>query len=581
MSAGAGIALSSIHENMVHFPGYADNQVDLHSNESILVYLSVAGSVIPIRVLESDSIASVKLRIQTCKGFVVKKQKLVYGGRELARNDCLVKEYGVTGGDVLHLVLKLSDLLAIIVSTACGKEFELQVDRYRNVGYLKQRIFKEGKGFVDVNDQELFCQGERLKDQRLINDISKTNDGVIHLLVKRSAKVRAIPVEKDVELSVVASDIRPRDKSDECKKPSVELRPLSKKAPSRDFWLEPVIVNPKIELTSAIQDLINSSFDGLDKGKQPIRSTEGTGGAYFMLDPSGQKIVAVFKPTDEEPMAVNNPQGLPISENGEGLKRGTKVGEGALREVAAYLLDYPKDGPRSSSRDVVGFSGVPPTAMVRCLHKGFNHPEGFECTSNDVKIGSLQMFKENDGNCEDIGPQAFPVEEVHKISVLDLRLANADRHAGNILFKKNAKDGRIELIPIDHGYCLPDSFEDCTFDWLYWPQARQSFSPETIKYIKSLDAEQDLALLKFHGWDVPIECARTLRISTMLLKKGAEKGLTPFAIGNIMCRENLTRESVIEEIVSEAQRQSIPEMSEEGFLETISQVMDIRLAELK
>jgi len=581
MSAGAGIALSSIHENMVHFPGYADNRVDLHSNESILVYLSVAGSVIPIRVLESDSIASVKLRIQTCKGFVVKKQKLVYGGRELARNDCLVKEYGVTGGDVLHLVLKLSDLLAIIVSTACGKEFELQVDRYRNVGYLKQRIFKEGKGFVDVNDQELFCQGEKLKDQRLINDISKTNDGVIHLLVKRSAKVRAIPVEKDVELSVVASDIRPRDKSDECKKPSGELRPLSKKAPSRDFLLEPVIVNPKIELTSAIQDLINSSFDGLDKGKQPIRSTEGTGGAYFMLDPSGQKIVAVFKPTDEEPMAVNNPQGLPISENGEGLKRGTKVGEGALREVAAYLLDYPKDGLRSSSRDVVGFSGVPPTAMVRCLHKGFNHPEGFECTSNDVKIGSLQMFKENDGNCEDIGPQAFPVEEVHKISVLDLRLANADRHAGNILFKKNAKDGRIELIPIDHGYCLPDSFEDCTFDWLYWPQARQSFSPETIKYIKSLDAEQDLALLKFHGWDVPIECARTLRISTMLLKKGAEKGLTPFAIGNIMCRENLTRESVIEEIVSEAQRQSIPEMSEEGFFETVSQVMDMRLAELK
>ncbi|XP_021846642.2 phosphatidylinositol 4-kinase gamma 4 [Spinacia oleracea] len=585
MSAGAGVALSSFYEDMVHFPGYIDNRVNLHQTESILVYLSVAGSVIPIRVMESDSIASVKLRIQTCKGYVVKKQKLVYGGRELARNDGLVKEYGVSGGDVLHLILKLSDLLAIIVSTACGKEFELQVDRHRNVGYLKQRIYKEGKGFVDLKDQELFCQGERLKDQSLINDISKTNDGVIHLLVKKSAKVRTITVERDVELelelSVVASDVLSKD---ECnKKQFGELYPLSsnKVVPNRDSWLEPVVVNvPTIELPLAFHNLINSAIDGLDKGNPPIRSTDGTGGAYFMFNPSGQKIVAVFKPIDEEPMAVNNPHGLPISENGEGLKKGTKVGEGALREVAAYLLDHPMNGFYSLNRDAIGFSGVPPTALVRCLNKGFNHPQGFEGTLKDVKIGSLQMFMENDGNCEDIGPRAFPVEEVHKISILDLRLGNADRHAGNILFKRNGVDGRIQLIPIDHGYCLPDSFEDCTFDWLYWPQARQPFSSEAIKYITLLDAEKDLALLKFHGWDVPIQYARTLRISTMLLKKGAEKGMTPFAIGNIMCRETLTKESLIEEMINEAQQSLIPGMSEEDFLETVSQIMDFRLNEL-
>ncbi|XP_057519189.1 phosphatidylinositol 4-kinase gamma 4-like [Amaranthus tricolor] len=580
MSAGVGVALSPIFEDKVHFPGYLDNRVDLYSSESILIYLSVAGSVIPIRVLESDSIASVKLRIQTCKGFVVKKQKLVYGGRELARKDTLVKDYGVSGGDVLHLVLKLSDLLAIIVSTMCGQEFELQVDRYRNVGYLRQRIFKEAKGVVDLKDQELFCHGEKLDDQRLINDISKNNDGVIHLLIKKSAKVRAIPIEKDVELSVVASDIRPKDERDECEKQSSELCVVSEKLPDKDFLLESVIVNPKIRLPSALWDMIKSACDGLNKGNLPIRSTEGTGGAYFMLDPSGQKILAVFKPTDEEPKAVNNPQGLPISEDGEGLKKGTRVGEGALREVAAYLLDHRMNGPRSSSDDVIGFSGAPPTAMVRCLHKGFNHPEGYEGTLKNVKIGSLQMFRENDGNCEDIGPQAFPVEEVHKISVLDIRLANADRHAGNILYKKNSDTGQIELFPIDHGYCLPDSFEECTFDWLYWPQAHQPFSSETLNYIKLLDAEKDLDWLKFNGWKVPIEAARTLRISTMLLKKGAEKGLTPFAIGNIMCRETLNDPSMIEEIVSEAQQSLLPGMSEEDFLEAVSCIMDFHLAKV-
>ena len=63
------------------------------------------------------------------------------------------------------------------------------------------------------------------------------------------------------------------------------------------------------------------------------------------------------------------------------------------------------------------------------------------------------MFMENNGSCEDMGPGAFPVEEVHKISVLHIRLANADRHAGNILLSKEQVDGKTLLIPIDHGYC--------------------------------------------------------------------------------------------------------------------------------
>lgn len=123
-------------------------------------------------------------------------------------------------------------------------------------------------------------------------------------------------------------------------------------------------------------------------------------------------------------------------------------------------------------------------------------------------------------------------------------------------------------------------FEDITFDWLYWPQARRPFSSETIEYIKSLDAEEDIALLKFYGWDMPLETARTLRISTMLLKKGVERGLSPFTIGNIMCRETLNKESVIEEIVQEALDSVLTGSSENAFLESISLVMDCRLDEI-
>lgn len=279
-------------------------------------------------------------------------------------------------------------------------------------------------------------------------------------------------------------------------------------------------------------------------------------------------------------MAVNNPTGLPLSTNGEGLKRGTRVGEGAIREVAAYILDHPRSDLHLSNQEEKGFAGVPPTVMVKCLHQAFNHPEGFDLTTKNIKIGSLQMFMENYGSCEDMGPRDFPVNEVHKISVLDIRLANADRHAGNILVGRDGDHGDIVLIPIDHGYCLPENFEDCTFDWLYWPQARQPYSPETINYINQLDAERDIELLRICGWDVPHQVKCTLRISTMFLKKGAEKGLSPYAIGSILCRENLKKESVIEQIIREAKEDVLPETSEAVFLDSVSEIMDRRLDEL-
>ncbi|XP_071716778.1 phosphatidylinositol 4-kinase gamma 4-like [Rutidosis leptorrhynchoides] len=574
MSSAGVIAISPrSDESLLH-------SLPIHNQEPIMIQIAMPGSVIPMSILESDSIQSVKLRIQGFKGFVVKNQKLICGGRELSRSNSLVRDYGIGDGNVVHLVVRISDLQEINVKTSCGKECTFHVEKNHDVGYVKRQIAKGRKGLIDIDEQEVLCKGELLENERLISDICKYNtDAMIHLTVRKSAKIRPKPVDKNFELTIVAPQ------SNDSKEHDLAVRQLKngahgieyygsvpKEAAKRSLWLEPVIVNPKAAIPDVLLDLINATYDGLLKGNKPIRSSEGTGGAYFLTDSSGTKYLSVFKPIDEEPMAVNNPRGLPISNDGEGLKKGTIVGEGALREVAAYILDHPKGERRNLSHEHKGFSGVPPTFLTTCLHEGFNHPNGVI----KEKVGSLQMFMENMGSCEDMGPSSFPVDEVHKISVLDIRTVNADRHAGNILVSKG-EDGRFVLIPIDHGYCFPNSFEDCTFDWLYWPQSRKPFGPETVDYISSLDAEEDIALLKFYGWDMPADCARTFRISTMLLKKGVKKGLTPFEIGNIMCRENIKKPSVIEEIVQEADDLVLPGSSEAAFIETVSYIMDQRL----
>ena len=66
----------------------------------------------------------------------------------------------------------------------------------------------------------------------------------------------------------------------------------------------------------------------------------------------------------------------------------------------------------------------------------------------------------------------------------------------------------------------------------------------------------------------------------MLLKKGAERGLTPFAIGSIMCRETLKKKSVIEQIVQEAEDSALPGTSEAAFIDLVSVIMDSHLEEL-
>jgi len=268
---------------------------------------------------------------------------------------------------------------------------------------------------------------------------------------------------------------------------------------------------------SPFPEILSRVSEGL-KYHSPEICEDGVNGTYFLSDRNG-KYIAVFKPIDEE----GNSDGNPKNKKADRMdiksipNKGIRVGEAALREVAAYHIDRE------------GFIGVPRTDLVKISHR-------FNGKTMETKIGSMQEFIENDGSSEDFGCTGFSAKDVHKIGIIDIQMLNMDRHAGNVLIKKNNQAKKLSLIPIDHGFSLPDGLDCPWFEWMSWPQAKVPFDDETKDYVMRIDIEKDAALLERLG--IRKECIKTMRITTTLLKKAVLQNKTLYDIGRIICKNN-------------------------------------------
>ncbi|XP_002985052.2 phosphatidylinositol 4-kinase gamma 6 [Selaginella moellendorffii] len=282
-----------------------------------------------------------------------------------------------------------------------------------------------------------------------------------------------------------------------------------------------------------IKRLIQESCAGIERGVEPLPAQGGLGGAYYFRDRHGKKI-AIVKPADEEPLAPNNPRGFVGRRLGQaGLSRSIRVGETGIREVAAYLLDHGH------------FAQVPATVLVKAVHPIFHINSAWSRSGSKLaKIGSFQEFVEHDYEASECGCSRFPASAVHRVGILDVRLFNTDRHAGNILVRHNTAAAAttnmcnsVELIPIDHGLCLPESIEDPYFEWLHWPQASFPFSEEELDYIRVLDPAKDADMLRKQLPMLKEACIRMMILCTSFLKRAAEAGLCLAEVGSMMSRE--------------------------------------------
>jgi len=345
-----------------------------------------------------------------------------------------------------------------------------------------------------------------------------------------------------------------------------ELIPFdaSDKISAKKFWVNSL----QDDLSSEALKLIRDIEEGFEAGYEPELCEEGINGTYFLKDKNGNKI-GVFKPQDEEGNSPQNPK--KYNDNGDDTdkeldsSKGIKPGDAALREVAAFLLDSSK------------FHGVPLTFMAKISHPSFSN--------QTQKTGSLQSFVKHHGCSEDISVNMFPVHEVQKIGILDIMMLNMDRHGGNILFQKTQSG--YHLVPIDHGFSMPEyksddesSLGNAWFDWFTWSQAKEKLNPESKLYIEHIDADVNARLLT-EKLNMTPDSIKTMKITTMLLKKGAQNDLSLYDIASLICRQDLDVPSALEVLCKNVEGMIESQDSEELFFQCLSKLMDEQIDKIK
>lgn len=368
------------------------------------------------------------------------------------------------------------------------------------------------------------------------------------------------------------------------------------------------ILEPLMKVSSLsrpCQEMLNTVRQGLLVPNQAPGKTDlldCTGGVYFMKSAQGGSLAAVFKPHDEEQGMPNNPKGY--AGNGKvGLRQFFNPGEGYLREAAAYLLD------------VKNVANVPPTCIVHCEHPSFHYPH-YSATATGQKhiypkLGSLQQYVKAADTFEDISPSLISVYELQKIALFDMRILNCDRNSANILAvrkpipftprvitnaagtaRRDSRSGSMtsngedydpdaeidmnefmnrssmsgssrssskmsdqyELIPIDHGYCLPPKLLIEEFDWVwfYTPHIEQPIDPRLKQYMKEINIDDCIEALRKQV-SLPEDSLFLLRLTHHLIVQAMDEGLNLREIAELIARTEDGVPSPLEKAIKSAE----------------------------
>ena len=173
------------------------------SQGSILYVKTVEGKTITLEVDPSNSVKTIKTKIQECQGIPSDHQQLTFAGG-LLENGRNLTDYNIQNNSTLRLYRQLQGNISISVKTLSGKTITLEVEPSNVIEELKAAILdKEG---IPLDKQRLVFAGKPLQNEWTLSKCNIQKGSTLHLVQRISVVIKTLRGKTVTILTVDTSD---------------------------------------------------------------------------------------------------------------------------------------------------------------------------------------------------------------------------------------------------------------------------------------------------------------------------------------------------------------------------------------